>query len=112
MRINTNENRILVDVDKTLITPTQYHLKNGIEFNYYGTTVYHKKLYNNISLMKAQKARGYEVIVHSANGWKWAEEVIKVLKLEEYVDEVATKPLKYIDDLPADQWMTRIFIEE
>ena len=108
MRVNKNENRILVDVDKTLITPD----RNGWAFNYYGTSVYHSIMENNVLLLKAQKARGYEVIVHSANGWAWAKEVVEVLKLEDYVDEVATKPLKYLDDKPADEWMARIFVEE
>lgn len=112
MKVNKNENRIFVDVDKTIITPCNRDDTGYIGFNYYGTRVFNKPMYNNIALLKAQKQRGYEVIVHSANGWEWAEEVIRVLNLKKYVDEVATKPLKYMDDIPADQWMTRIFVEE
>lgn len=112
MRVNKNENRIPIDVDKTLITPCRYNDIGFIALNYYGTKVYHKPMFNNIALLKAQKQRGYEVIVHSANGWAWAEEVITKLGLIDFVDEVATKPLKYMDDIPADEWMTRIFVEE
>lgn len=112
MKVNKNENRIFVDVDKTLIIPCRYNEINCIAFDYYGSVVFHKPMFNNISLLKAQKARGYEVIVHSANGWAWAEEVIKKLELTKFIDEVATKPLKYMDDIPADEWMTRIFVEE
>lgn len=112
MKINQNENRIFVDVDKTLITPCSNRDDARITFDYYGTQVYHKMMMNNIALLKAQKARGYEVIVHSANGWAWAYEVVSKLQLEQYVDEVATKPMKYMDDLSADEWMTRIFVND
>lgn len=112
MKINKNELRILVDIDKTLITPCPASNDYAMSFDYYGALVYHKAMRNNILLLKAQKARGYEVIVHSANGWAWAKEVVRVLGLETFVDEIATKPLKYMDDKPADEWMARIFVEE
>lgn len=112
MRVNTNELRVLVDVDKTLIVKCSIGDYGCFYPDYYGVSVAHAPLYGNIQLLKAQKARGYEVIVHSANGYKWAETIIKALKLEEFVDEVATKPLKYIDDKPADEWMQRVFIPE
>ena len=112
MKINKNELRILVDIDKTLITPCHPDAFHHIRFDYYGAHVYHQPMFNNILLLKAQKARGYEVIAHSANGWAWTEEVINKLGLAGYVDEVATKPLKYMDDKPADEWMARVFVEE
>lgn len=115
MRINTNESRVVIDVDGTLICrfdSEQHALGQSILMNYYGNPEIKVPMNENINLLKAQKARGYEVIVHSANGFAWAKEVVEKLGLQEYVDEVATKPLKYMDDLPADEWMQRVFIPE
>lgn len=112
MRINKNEMRVLIDVDKTLIRPATKSDDLFILFNYYNIHQPHVPMHNNIMLLKAQKARGYEVIVHSANGWQWAQEVVEKLQLTDHVDEVATKPLKYIDDKPADEWMQQVFVPE
>lgn len=110
MKINKNELRVLVDVDGTLIKDDPSCTFQ--EFNYYNRLVYRIPMYDNIALVRAQKARGYEVIVHSANGWQWAEEVVNKLGLQDVVDEVASKPLKYLDDVKADEWMTRIFVSD
>lgn len=114
MKINENELRVCVDVDGTLISynPTRWGKLDPIIISYYGVN---KELYpmpRNIELLKSYKQRGYEVLVHSANGWRWAKSVVEVLNLQEYVHEIATKPLKYVDDLPADSWMQRVFIPE
>jgi beta-phosphoglucomutase-like phosphatase (HAD superfamily) len=113
MRVNTNENRVLIDVDKTLITNIETESLNGddVKLNYYGQTVYVKTIDKHIDLLKSYKARGYEVIVNSANGFLWAKEVVTKLKLTQYVDEVATKPSKYVDDKDANTWMQRVYIE-
>lgn len=114
MRINTNEQRVLIDVDLTLIEPNTngLGLLNYLTLNYYGKPLEFCPLIPHIDLLKSYKQRGYEVIVHSANGWQWAKEVVEKLGLTEFVDEVATKPLKYVDDKPADTWMHRVYLGE
>lgn len=112
MRINKAELRVEIDVDSTLVTPKPSVRIVPLWLDYYGMG---KKLYpiaRHIELLKAYKARGYQVTVHSANGFQWAQNVIKALKLTEYVDVVETKAIKYVDDRPADDWMQRVFIPE
>jgi hydroxymethylpyrimidine pyrophosphatase-like HAD family hydrolase len=66
----------------------------------------------HIELLKKHKARGFTVIVWSAQGVEWAEAVVKALELEEYVDAVFSKPSGYVDDLPVDEWIgPRIYIK-
>lgn len=48
---------------------------------------------------------GWEVIVWSAAGKEWAEAVVKALNLESYVDDVKCKPVKFMDDLRAIDFM-------
>lgn len=111
MRINESELIVEVDVDETLInvpTPQQ----PASSFDYYGTMVHRRKNFDHIDLIRSYKQRGYYIIVHSANGWRWAKEVVNELSLNEFVDEIRTKPIKYVDDKPADQWMQRVFIGE
>lgn len=66
----------------------------------------------HIELMKKHKARGFTVIVWSAQGVEWAEAVVKALKLEEFVDAVFSKPSAYVDDLPVTEWIgPRVYIK-
>jgi len=59
----------------------------------------------NIKFVKEFKARGHTIIVWSAGGWEWAKYAIKILKLEDVVDVVMSKPDWYIDDKPAEYFM-------
>jgi hypothetical protein len=66
----------------------------------------------HIEMMKKHKARGFTVVVWSADGVEWAEAVVKALKLEEYVDAVFGKPSMYVDDLHCELWMgNRVYIK-
>lgn len=96
MKINKNENIVLVDVDMTLILPQQGN--NYFVVDYYGIKKHVRPHQENIDLLKSYRARGYYVRVHSNNGWKWAEEVVNGLNLQEYVDSIETKPCKWVDD--------------
>ena len=115
MRINSNEMRVFFDVDGTLVEiQPDMRIDEAVDkkflFNYYGETVICFHIDSHIALLKSYKKRGYEVVVWSANGVQWAYEVVTKLGLEKFVDEVATKPLKYVDDKSADSWMQRVFI--
>ena len=48
--------------------------------------------------------------MHSGNGAEWAAQVVKALKLEEYVDSVETKPSKIVDDKPMEDWCHPIYL--
>ncbi len=56
----------------------------------------HKK---NIEFVKNVKRQGYGVVVWSAAGANWATKVVQMLKLEDYVDAVLSKPEIAVDDL-------------
>lgn len=66
----------------------------------------------NIRLLKEEKSRGAHIIVWSRGGFQWAENVIKALDLEKYVDTIVSKPLAYIDDLDVSEWLKyRVYLE-
>lgn len=118
MKIIKNEQVIMVDVDDTLVMWTdlfsQPH-EGAIPFidPYDNSTNYlipHKK---HINLIKKYKGRGQSVVVWSAGGYKWALSVIQTLGLENYVDLILSKPIKYIDDLQASEILgTRLYLKD
>lgn len=106
------------DCDDTLVMWDNKYWEPGdgkIELTepYDAGTVYLRPHKAHISLLKKFKARNYTIIVWSGNGAQWAKEVIKRLELESYVDVIMSKPIKFVDDLPAEEILTsRIYIEE
>jgi len=105
MTVNENEDIVCCDVDLTLVSPVQeINMYDILITNpYSGTTKYYKVHHQHIELIKQYKGRGCFVRVWSHGGAKWAETVVKTLGLESYVDSVETKPLKLIDDMPAEK---------
>jgi hypothetical protein len=66
-----------------------------------------------IKLIKDHAARGYFLIVWSANGWQWAEAVAKALDLQDTFELCMGKNLKYFDDLQAvDILGVRVYLSE
>ena len=112
MKIRKSELPVAFDIDDTLVRnfTSKPGSKEDIKLNYYGQTVYAKPIIEHIDLLKSYKARGYEITAWSANGWTWAKEVICTLQLDEFVDIVASKPLKIVDDKPVEEWAQRIYI--
>jgi len=55
----------------------------------------------NINLMIKLSKIGWFIRVHSGSGVEWASNVVCTLGLEDYVDEVCSKPLGRTDDMPA-----------
>lgn len=115
MFINDNELSIMFDVDQTLIMwDNALFDTNSIcivrpdtkRHNYVLPHIEH------IELLKQHHHRGYWVTVWSASGTAWAVAVVEALELKEYVNEVRTKPLKFVDDLQANEILgTRVYIE-
>jgi hypothetical protein len=117
MRVNTNDSIASYDVDGTIITVLKDnpHPDDIISITdpYTGTVKLRTAYMPNIELMKKHKAQGYWIKVWSHGGYKWAEAVVKKLGLADIVDEIEAKPLKYIDDLNASEWMGNpIFVKE
>lgn len=114
-RVTKNEQICYFDVDETLVkwSSKKVNSDTNIKADYYGQKVYLQPYFQHINFLKAMKARGAHIIVHSGNGWAWAEQVVNLLNLQEYVDEIKSKPTKVVDDSPYENWMpTRIFIKE
>lgn len=113
------DERVLVcDVDDTLVMwgENAYQPTDGtIEFKdpYNGDSLFLKPHKRHIKLLEHFHSRGYYVIVWSAGGGKWAKSVVNTLEINHIVDDIMGKPLKYIDDLPAQEWMgNRIYVED
>src|ERR1700722_14341636 len=52
-----------------------------------------------IRLMMEEHHRGSHIIVWSRGGYEWAANVITALNLQQYVNEVYSKPMVYFDDV-------------
>ena len=113
-----NEQICMFDVDDTLVmwgddfnTPSDDRIR--IVDPYDNSAVYLKPHQKHIRLVKQMHARGRLVCVWSGGGVRWAETVVKALGLEPYVHMVMTKPICYVDDLPANDWLNnRIYLGE
>lgn len=117
VKVNNNDQITAYDVDGTLITVP----KDGcnpddiiaITDPYTGTVKLRTVYSPHIELMKKHKAQGYYIKVWSFGGYKWAKAVVERLGLTDIVDEVESKPTKYIDDLHAAEWMGNpVFVKE
>lgn len=103
---------VCFDCDETLI----HHCKNPenadlfIRYDSIGETYPVKINEIHCKLIKEMRHRDRYIIVWSARGHEWAEIVIKALGLEKHVDLIMTKPIGYVDDVDANEFMKRIYI--
>lgn len=113
MHVIKNELTVAFDCDDTLVLWNKENHPKAITF-LCPYTKEHIRLVphtEHIKLLKDYKGRGYNITVWSAGGWEWAETVVKTLELENYVDIVQNKMIKYVDDLPGNEILgTRVFI--
>ncbi len=103
MKVINNENVVLFDCDQTLAIWHKDHKKPGkgkllFVDPYTGDKLYLYPHSVHIRLLRQYKGRGFAVIVHSMAGVKWAETIVRVLKLEKYVDLCMSKATKHVDD--------------
>lgn len=113
MNIVKNEMTFFVDIDETLVCwstksdKASYRIEDpndGVS-NY---VIPHKP---HIKILKNKKTRGAHVVVWSAGGYAWAEAVVTALGLQDYVDQIMTKPSAYMDDKIATELMgERIYL--
>lgn len=117
MLVIENERIIASDVDDTLVlwSDNCYQPHDGaIRFvdPYDNSVVYLTPHQRHIDLLKKWKGRGYFIEVWSAAGVKWAETVVRTLKLQDTVDLVSTKREKYLDDLLAHEVLgMRVYLD-
>lgn len=113
MKVTKNEQILYCDIDSTLVFDCDKSHPEALPAKYYDETRWVRPHHKQIQFLKTLKTRGFYVIAHSGNGHGWVEEIINLLKLSKYVDEVKSKPVFYLDDLPAEKWMgSRIYISE
>lgn len=98
---------ICFDVDDTLIfqdcpTPDHRNADEVFQYNNEKFPVWIHK--NHVRKIKELKSEGYGICVWSQQGSDWAQNAIKQLGLESYVDLVIPKPEKMFDDLSFNYW--------
>ena len=107
MKTVNNEQVIYFDVDDTLVVWGK--IKKGQKMvkiidPYSKDMEHHLRMHlGHIKVLKDRKARGAYIVVWSAGGYRWAEAVVKALKLTDYVDMVMSKPIMYVDDCKAEE---------
>ena len=103
---------VYVDVDDTLVSWNHYgqFIEGMIEFTAPESEhpMWLEPITEHIEAIKAHKLRGHTVVVWSAGGADWAEEVVKKLGLILYVDAILAKPNWFYDDLPGDEILMEI----
>lgn len=99
--IFVNADRVsMFDVDETLVR--MEHQEDG--------TVKIVPIMEHVKLLKEFAARDFFIVVWSDGGAEWAKEVVELLNLTNFVDLVLSKPLWYIDDREANDWvMKRVY---
>jgi len=113
-----NDSPVFFDCDDTLCMWIDHLDKSNPEFKefkcpYTGESLFLKPHQKHIDLLKKYYFRGYAVVVWSHGGDLWSKEVVRVLGLEKYVAITMGKPSRYVDDLPAKEFMMqRVYIEE
>lgn len=103
-----NEHIIGFDVDDTLITMNEIP---GVEPLFLENQAYWP-IYETIEKLKQAHFRGHYVRVHSQGGKDWAEKVIKLLELTQYVNSIETKMQWCYDDLPVHEWLQRFDVRK
>lgn len=101
------EDQVMMDKDDIVAVKDPYASKPGEDPVYINLRKHHK----HIKLLKDHHARGFSNIIWSAGGYEWAQEVVNALQLNDYVDIIMAKPLKYVDDLKAEEILvSRIYL--
>lgn len=103
MHINKNRFVVAVDIDGTLIDWFDPNPNVTITCN--GVTRHGKILERHVERVKQHVLWGDSVCVWTKSGMEFAEEVVKVLGLKDYVDLVMSKPFVIYDDKTPDKWI-------
>ncbi len=120
MILLNNQNVVTIDVDNTLLMwdknhDVPHHGTLEIQDPYDSHRILHLRPHHvHCRLLRQYKGRGFTVIVWSKAGALWADAAVKVLKLEDYVDFVMTKPDRHVDDATNMEAIigTRVYFED
>ena len=110
--IVNQETVVPFDCDKTLIdySTEGAHPNQLIKIGLIpGEEIIVARIEEHIQMMKNMYAAKMFVIVWSASGWEWAAHIVKKLGLTKYVSLVMSKPKFYVDDIPAESFMKRLY---
>lgn len=104
MRVISQEAVVVIDIDETLVMWGKAKKNEKVihitcPYGHQQETLRPHK--GHIKVLKDRHARGAYIIVWSAGGYQWANAVVKALGLEQYVNQVMTKPCMYVDDKEA-----------
>jgi len=116
VKVIKNDRTVFFDCDDTIVMWDHENHPDALTFrdildpdpNACYSLVPHKR---HIAMLKTFKRQGFSVVVWTQGGHLWAEEVVKVLGLEEFVDIAMAKPDTYFDDIEAKDFMQRRYFK-
>ncbi len=129
-RPKPERSEIQFDVDETLVKdePSDWQIrdkskhvehydlsKDGklpIMFDYYGIPRVRWVHKRHRDLVLSHYKRGCDILVQSANGKPWADEVVDKLCLDKYVHETKKKPHVMFDDKAPSEWCSIVWVED
>lgn len=104
-----------VDCDETLVLMDDINFQHPdltiIEDEEHGIFARVIPHFAHIQKIKDHAARGHKVFIWSAGGWKWAQAVVKALKLEQYVYAIVPKGPWIWDDKMPNDFLSRSYIQ-
>lgn len=112
MHVNESEQVICVDIDDTVVVwgnirdvdPLTHRIAQ-INDPYTGKQVVLRVHEPHLKIVESRLARGATLIVWSASGYQWAKAVLEALGLDNKNIHVFSKPIAYVDDKKANEWM-------
>lgn len=115
MKILEGETVVMCDIDDTILmwdnSDSDHRIKTICPYS--GDIRYLRPHNRHIELLKQYKARGFTIVFWSAAGYLWAKEAVNVLGLNDIADLIMTKPMKYLDDLQANEVLgARVYIKD
>lgn len=120
MNVIDKDVTVCFDIDKTLIfwkPQGEEESEFSYKVDYYGEDIsitFHEE---HAQLLRANLARGRNVVIWSGNGYKWVKNVIeKMVEIGIIKDTtgitIMSKPSMYVDDMSCETWMgNRVYID-
>ena len=100
---------VAFDIDDTLVSWEAYgQFKEGmVEFEdpATGGSLWLEVIWEHVEAIKSHHVRGHTIVLWSAGGADWAEEVAKKLGIRKYVHAFMSKPNWYYDDIPSSEFL-------
>lgn len=100
MKVIRSNNLTTFDIDDTILMHIDRRVKtkDKIAIDYGDEVIYLTPHKFHITFLKHCHKRGDFVVIWSKNGYQYAEQVVKKLKLSKYVDLIMSKPSRHVDD--------------